>query len=109
MKMEEAIISNCRCHSQTQRIGDEGDATPRFVTDLLKNRITALENELSKKGAIIDYLTNQLVISTESNSHSNNNPLNNNVVASRNRNMLMSCDFTVHSDSAEKSGLKGRP
>ena len=27
MKMEEAITSNCRCHSQTQRIGDEGDAT----------------------------------------------------------------------------------
>ena len=107
MKMEEAIISNCRCHSQTQSTGDEDDATPRFVTDLWKNRITALENELSKKDAI-DYLTNQLVISTESNSHSNNNPLNNNVVASRNRNMLMSCDFTGHSDSAEKSGLKGR-
>ena len=48
VKMEEAIISNCRCHSQTQRIGDEGDATPRFVTDLLKNRITALESELQK-------------------------------------------------------------
>ena len=57
MKMEKAIISSCRCHSQTQRIGDEGDATPRFITDLLKNRITALENELSKKDSIIDYLT----------------------------------------------------
>ena len=43
MRMEEAIISNCRCHSQTQRTGDEDDATPRFVIDLLKNRITALE------------------------------------------------------------------
>ena len=69
MKMEEAIISNFRYHSQTQRIGDEGDATPRFVTDLLKNRITAFENELSKKDAVIDYLTKQLIISTESNSH----------------------------------------
>ena len=59
MKMEEAIISNCRCHSQTQKIGDEGDATPPFVIDLLKNRITALENELSKKDTIIDYLTKQ--------------------------------------------------
>ena len=49
MKMEEAIISNCRCHWETQRTGDEDDATPRFVTDLLKNRITALENKLSKK------------------------------------------------------------
>ena len=27
MKMEETIVSNCRSHSQTQRIGDEGDAT----------------------------------------------------------------------------------
>ena len=43
MRMEEAIISNCRCHSQTQMTGDEDDATPRFVIDLLKNRITALE------------------------------------------------------------------
>ena len=59
MKMEEAIISNSRCHSQTQRIGDEGDAPPPFVNDLLKNRITALENELSKKDTIIDYLTKQ--------------------------------------------------
>ena len=54
MKMEEPIISNCRCDSQTQRIGDEGDATPPFVSDLLKNRITALENQLSKKDTIID-------------------------------------------------------
>ena len=46
--MEGPVIANCRCHSQTQRIGDEADATPRFVTDLLKNRITDLENELSK-------------------------------------------------------------
>lgn len=35
MRMEEAIIS--------QRTGDEDDATPWFVIDLLKNRITALE------------------------------------------------------------------
>ena len=47
MKMEKTSFSNCRCHSQTQRIGDKGDASPRFVTDLLKNRFAALENELS--------------------------------------------------------------
>ena len=79
MKREEAIISNCTSHSQTQRTGDEGDATPRFATDLLKNKITALE-----KDAIIDYLTKQLVISTEINSHSNNNSANNNAIASNN-------------------------
>ena len=27
MKMEEAIVLNCRSHSQTQRFGDEDDAT----------------------------------------------------------------------------------
>ena len=79
MKMEEAIISNCRCHSQTQRIEDEGDATPRFLAALSKNRITALENELSQKDAVTDYLTKQLVISTESNSDSNNNPTTNRI------------------------------
>ena len=106
MKIEEAIISNCRCHSQTQRIGDEGDATPRLVTDLLKKRITASENELSKKDAIIDYLSKQLAISTESNSHSNNNSVNNNVIASNNRNTSMSRDLTGHLNSAERNGLK---
>ena len=106
MKMEEAIISNSRCHSQTQRIGDEGDAPPPFVNDLLKNRITALENELSKKDTIIDYLTKQLVTSTESNSHGNNNSVNNNLIASNNKNTSMSQNFTGHLNSAERGGLK---
>ena len=41
--MEEAII----CNSKTQRIEDKGDATPRFIIDLLKNKISTLENKLS--------------------------------------------------------------
>ena len=48
LKMEGPIIANCTCHPQTQGVGDKTDATPRFVKDLLKNKITALENELSK-------------------------------------------------------------
>ena len=72
----------------------------------MKNRITALENELSKKDAIIDYLTKQLVISTESNSHGNNNSVNNNVITSNNRNTSMSWDLTGHLNSAERNGLK---
>ena len=88
MRMEEAIISNCRCHSQTQMTGDEDDATPRFVIDLLKNRITALENELSKKDAIVDYLTEHLVISNENKSHSNSNSINDKVIVFNNRNTL---------------------
>ena len=106
VKMEEAIISNCRCHSQTQRIGDEGDATPRFVTDLLKNRITALESELQKNDTIIGYLTKQLVISFESNSHSKNNLVNNIAITSKNRHTSMSRDFTGHLISGERSGLR---
>ena len=106
VKMEEAIISNCRCHSQTQSIGDEGDATPRFVTDLLKNRITALESELQKNDTIIGYLTKQLVISFESNSHSKNNLVNNIVITSKNRHTSMSRDFTGHLISGERSGLR---
>ena len=93
MKMEESIISNCSCYWQTQKIGDESDATARFVTDFLENRITALENELSRKDAIIDYLSKQLVISANKNSH-----INNNIIASNNKNMFMkvwmSWDFT---------------
>ena len=42
MKMEEVIISNCRSHSKTQRIGDKGDTVPRLVTDSLKNRKSQL-------------------------------------------------------------------
>lgn len=41
--MEKAII----CNSKTQRIEDKGDATPRFIIDLLKNKISTLENKLS--------------------------------------------------------------
>ena len=48
MKMEGPVIANCTCHPQTQGVGDKTDATPMFVKDLLKNKITALENELSK-------------------------------------------------------------
>ena len=72
---------------------------------MLKNKITVLERELSKKDVIIDYLTKQLVISTESNSHSNNS-VNNNVIGSYNRNTSMFSDLTGHLNSAEKSRLK---
>ena len=52
-------------------------------------------------------MTKQLGISTESNSHSNNNQVNNNnIITSKNRNTSISRDFTGHWNSAEKSGLK---
>ena len=40
MNMEEAII----CYPKGQRTGDKGDTTERFITDLLKYRISTLEN-----------------------------------------------------------------
>lgn len=43
MKMEEAIL----CNSKTMRIEGGGDPTPPFATNLLKKKISTLENELS--------------------------------------------------------------
>ena len=55
-------------------------------------------------------MTKQLVISTESNSHSNNNSLNNKVIVSTNRNtsrkVLMYGNFPCHLNSPKKSGQK---
>lgn len=45
MKIKEAIILNYRCHSQTQRVGDEGDPTPQFNWFIKKS---VLENFLKK-------------------------------------------------------------
>ena len=55
--MEEIVISNCRCQSQTQRIGDEADVTPRLQLICLRLKSQALEKELSEKDTIIYYLT----------------------------------------------------
>ena len=50
--------------------GDESDGKSDFMFKLLKNRITTLENEISKKDAIIAHLTQQLFL-TNSTSHTN--------------------------------------
>ena len=68
MKMKEAIT----CHYKAHRSGDEGDTTLQFVSDLLKHRISTLENELSKKDARINFLSKQLVLSTGNSSNINN-------------------------------------
>ena len=56
-------------------------------------------------------MTKQLVNSTDSNSHSNNS-VNNNVIASNNRNksrkVWMSGNFTSHLNSTERSGQNDR-
>ena len=67
MKMEETIILNCRYHSHTQKFGDEGHAATRSVTDLSKKQNHSFKKRIFWKSVMIEYLTKQLVISTETN------------------------------------------
>ena len=71
--LEKALISNQTIHSNSSvcnsGIGDE-NGTSDFTLNILKNHMTNLENEISKKDAIIDYLMSQLSIS-KSASHNN--------------------------------------
>lgn len=84
MKMEESIM----WYFKTQRIAENGHTAPRFAIDLFKkNRISSLENELSNKDVIIDYLSKQLVFSTENNSNINNTSVKIEVVASNKGNV----------------------
>ena len=55
------------CHNETGNENGKSD----FIFNLLKNRIANLEDEISKKDAIIDHLTNQLF----NVSHNNKNNL----------------------------------
>ena len=50
--------------------GEKNDGKSDFIFNLLKNRIISLENEISRKDAIIDHLTKQL-FSSSNMSHSN--------------------------------------
>ena len=50
--------------------GDKDDGNSDFIFNLLKNRIISLENEISRKDAIIDHLTKQL-FSSNNMSHTN--------------------------------------
>ena len=47
-------------------ISVENSITSTSVINILKNRISFLENELSKKVTIIDYLSNELITSERS-------------------------------------------
>ena len=50
--------------------GDKNDGKSNFIFNLLKNSIISLENEISRKDAIIDHLTKQL-FSSNNMSHAN--------------------------------------
>ena len=64
--LEKALISNQTTPSNNSiynsGTGDE-NGTSDFILNILKNRITNLENEISKKDAIIDHLMSQLLLS----------------------------------------------
>ena len=83
-------------------IRDKGDATPSFVIDLLKNTISTLENKLSKKDSIINFLPEQLVFYTGNNSDINNTSGNIEVIASNkgnvSKNLTMPREFTDNLD-----------
>ena len=91
-------------------IRDKGDATPSFVIDLLKNTISTLENKLSKKDAIINFLPKQLVFYTGSNSDINNTSGNIEVIASNkgdvSKNLTMSREFADNLDSTETNSQR---
>ena len=60
MILQQAIPNSSNiCNNETGNENGKSD----FIFNLLKNRIANLENEISKKDAIIDHLTNQLFTS----------------------------------------------
>lgn len=58
--MEEAIPSNSIRQGKPLETGNGMDNSS-FVLNLLINRVTQLENEIIKKDAMINFLTNQLL------------------------------------------------
>ena len=59
--LEQALISK-QTTTSNNSVGDE-NGTSGFISNILKNRSTNLENEISKKDAIIDHLMSQLLLS----------------------------------------------
>ena len=73
--LEQALISNQTTPSNNS-VGDE-NGTSGFISNILKNRITNLENEISKKDAIIDHLMSQLLLSKNAPHNDNSDSKNN--------------------------------
>lgn len=70
--LEEAIITNCKFKTSLQGTDDKRYNTFVFVNTLLKNRVSSSENELSKKDAIFDFTSKQIVFTTGKNYHAHN-------------------------------------
>ena len=64
--------------SSSKSATDPGNVNDNFYTDMLENRISKLEKQLSEKNAVIDFLTSQFITkpldtSTNKNISDNNN------------------------------------
>ena len=79
--------------------GDENDDKSNFMFNLLKNRITTLENEISRKDAIIAHLTQQLFLTNDT-SHTNKKVVKTN--DNRNEKDAPSYDESSHQDNRKK-------
>ena len=79
MKIENHLTGISSSKSTTE----PGNVNDKFYTDMLKDRISEPEKQLSKKNAVIDFLTSQFITkplhkSTNKNiSHNNNNQITN--------------------------------
>ena len=74
MKIENHLTGISSSKSTTE----SGNVNNNFYTDMLKNRISELEKQLSEKNTVIDFLTSQLITkpldtSTNKNISDNNN------------------------------------
>ena len=76
LTLEEAVITNCKFKTSLQGTDDKRYNTFVFVNTLLKNRVSSSENELSKKDAIFDFTSKQIVFTTGKNYHADNPPTN---------------------------------
>ena len=71
-ELEAAIVVDCNVQIPPQNISGNS-LTSISVINVLKSRISYLQNELSKKDTIFDYLSNELITSERSKSQDSNN------------------------------------
>ena len=70
---EAAVASGCNGQTSPQNNVSGNSLTSVSVINILKDRVFFLENTLSKKDLIIDFLSNKLITSKRSKSHDSTN------------------------------------
>ena len=71
----ETFVIGCNGQTLLQNNVSGNSLAPISVIDLLKDSISFLENELSKKDTIVDYLSNELIPSKRSKSQDSTNSI----------------------------------